>query len=292
MRFRPHHPAVVLAGLALAATASSATAACAPDAVAERVAQSIIDGGRLDADLGVADLDAAACGRKKVVARLSQTFGEPVGYKAAVTSDGAKKLFGFDEPVLGVLMSKMMYPSGSTLPAEASIVFEGDLILEVGSDRIHEATTPLQVLQHTRAVYPFMEIARSVFDVPPPKIGMANFTLANAFAYRGVIGGPIALPAIQASVDALAQMQVSLLDESGTVLNTAPGAAILGHPLNAAIWIAAKVEREGGRLKAGDKLSLGSITRLLPVKPGMTARVRYDGLPGTPEISARFAGKP
>ncbi|MEZ5650953.1 MAG: fumarylacetoacetate hydrolase [Burkholderiaceae bacterium] len=278
----------LLAACALAASSPALSADCAPDAVVDRVARSLIDGAKLPPDLGVTDLDAATCGREKIVAILGRSLGEPVGYKAAVTSDGVKKLFGFDEPVLGILLKDMLHPSGGTLPADTSSVFEGDLILEVGSEAINEATTPIEVLRHTRAIYPFMEVARAIIDAPPPKIGLANFTLANAFAYRGVIGAPIILPADQASVDMLADMQVSLLDENGTVLHSAPGKAILGQPLNAAIWIAGKLQREGRRLRSGDLLSLGSITRLLPVKAGLTARARYEGLPGSPEIEVTF----
>jgi 2-keto-4-pentenoate hydratase len=64
--------------------------------------------------------------------------------------------------------------------------------------------------------------------------------------------------------------------------------AILGHPLNAVLWLARDLEKSGTRLKAGDLLSLGSFTTPMPPKPGLAVTVRYEGLPGNPQVSVRF----
>jgi 2-keto-4-pentenoate hydratase len=283
------HARPTLAALAALILSSPGFAAdCPPQATVDKMVRAIVQGEQLAPDLGVTDIDTAACGRARVVEKLQETFGRPIGYKAAVTGDGAKKLFGFDEPILGVLLEKMLVPSGSRIPAGAFTVFEGDLILEVGSEAINEAKTPLEVLAATRAIRPFMEIARGTIAAPPPKVGAPNFTLANAFAFGGVVGDPLVLEATEENVQRLADMRVSLIDAAGNELHAAPGSAILGQPLNAVIWIAESLARTGGRLKPGDMLSLGSITRLIPVKPDMKVRVRYEGLPGTPEVAAEF----
>ena len=72
------------------------------------------------------------------------------------------------------------------------------------------------------------------------------------------------------------------------VLDSGPGGATLGNPLNAAIWLARDLAAAGTPLKRGDLLSLGSFTRLLPPKPGLAVKATYQGLPGNPGVSVRF----
>jgi 2-keto-4-pentenoate hydratase len=62
----------------------------------------------------------------------------------------------------------------------------------------------------------------------------------------------------------------------------------MGHPLNAAMWIAQDLDHAGIRLKAGDLLSLGTFLPLQLPKGGTTATVRYLGLPGDPSVSVNF----
>jgi 2-keto-4-pentenoate hydratase len=83
-------------------------------------------------------------------------------------------------------------------------------------------------------------------------------------------------------------MTVVLRDQDGKELGRAPGAAILGHPLNAVVWLAEDLAKSGGRLRAGDILSLGSFTAPMPPKAGTTVTVTYEGLPGNPSVSVRF----
>ena len=83
-------------------------------------------------------------------------------------------------------------------------------------------------------------------------------------------------------------MTVVMRDQDGKELGKAPGAAILGHPLNAVVWLAQDVAKSGGRLRAGDILSLGSFTAPNFTKPGTRVTVTYEGLPGNPTVSARF----
>jgi 2-keto-4-pentenoate hydratase len=88
--------------------------------------------------------------------------------------------------------------------------------------------------------------------------------------------------------DALREMTVRVVDGSGRELDAGRGTAILGHPLNAVIWLAADLKRSGIVLKPGDLLSLGAFSRPLVPQAGQDIRVVYQGLPGTPTASVRF----
>lgn len=89
-------------------------------------------------------------------------------------------------------------------------------------------------------------------------------------------------------LDTLADMTVRLVDENGKELDAAKGTAILGHPIDAVLWLVEDLQRAGITLKKGDLLSLGSFSKPLAPKAGGSAKVIYEGLPGTPSVSVRF----
>jgi 2-keto-4-pentenoate hydratase len=82
-------------------------------------------------------------------------------------------------------------------------------------------------------------------------------------------------------------MRVTITNQ-GKDMASATGSAILGHPLNAVLWLVQDLERSGIKLKAGDRLSLGSFSQPVKPIPGMAISVRYEGLPGNPAVSVRF----
>jgi 2-oxo-hept-3-ene-1,7-dioate hydratase len=102
-----------------------------------------------------------------------------------------------------------------------------------------------------------------------------------------VLGTPSPARTDAAFAEALQKMTVKARDASGTELSSAPGAAILGHPLNAVIWLAADLKKDGITLRRGDLLSLGAFGNL-PAIPGQALRVTYEGLPANPSVQVRF----
>ena len=80
------------------------------------------------------------------------------------------------------------------------------------------------------------------------------------------------------------------VNRDGKVLATGKGKNLLGDPLNVVRWIRDTLKKQGKPLKKGDLLSLGTITKLMPAKPGKMIRARYIGLDpkGPVEISVSF----
>ena len=76
-------------------------------------------------------------------------------------------------------------------------------------------------------------------------------------------------------------METVFSDETGEVIQSKPGSSLLGNPLKVVLWLVDEMKRRGETLKAGDRLSLGSVGKLFPLKEsGKTYTYTLKGLPG------------
>lgn len=233
-------------------------------------------------------MEAAQCGARKFTAALVASQGRVIGYKAGLTNPMVQQRFGVSQPIFGVLFEKMMLKDGAEVPASYASrpVLESDLVVEVASSAINEAKTPQEVLASLKAIYPFIELPDLVVQ-DPTKITGPTIALINVGARLGVLGAPIPARTDAAFADALRDMTVRMTDLTGREINAPKGSAILGHPLNAVVWLAAELKRQGRALKPGDMLSLGAFASA-PVVAGNGVRVSYEGLASNATVSVRF----
>jgi 2-keto-4-pentenoate hydratase len=287
-------PAAVLTALAIAGCAATTppvaeAPGCPSDAQVAELAQRFVAMQPVPNPPNDMPAAAATCGRDKLARLLSREYGRVVGYKAGLTNPAVQQRFNYPNPVRGTLFERMIVRDGAEVPARfgARPLFEADLVVVVRDSAIHDAKTPMDVLRHLSAVHPFIELPDLVVE-DPGKLAGAGIAYINVGARLGVLGAAIPVRAEQAFSDALRDMTVRLTDASGKELDSGRGSAILGHPLNAVVWLAEDLRRSGITLRPGDLLSLGSFTRLLPPQPGMAVRASYEGLPGNPSVSVRF----
>lgn len=236
-------------------------------------------------DLSLAD---AECAKGRVISALRGQGGKVVGYKAAFTNPALQKRFGVPSPNWGAMFSGMMVDSGARLPSHygARPLYEADFVAVVADAGLADAKTPLEALAHLAEVRPFIELADLMLEGSPSGTALISINVG----YRGGALGPgVKVEPTQAFLDALANMTVVMTeDRSNTELGRVKGDVIMGHPINAAIWIAQALKKEGVALKPGDLLSLGGYIPPSPVQPGTSISVRYLGLPGDPAVTVHF----
>jgi len=236
-------------------------------------------------------MEQAAKVQEQFVALIGKEFGEPAGYKAGLTNPQVQKVFGVNQPVRGTLLKKMLLQNGTVVPAKFGTVpmSEGDLVVRVKDEGINQAKTAQEVLKHLDAVIPFIELPDMVFG-KGVKFNGPVLVAINVGSRYGVLGDPIPLAATPEWADRLRNFTLQVFDEKGALVSEGKGTALLGDPLSAALWIKDSVVAEGKALKKGDILSLGSITKMMPAKPGMTLKARYTGLDpkGPVEVSVSF----
>jgi len=278
--------------LSCVAFAMSAQAACLTDAQVTTLVEAMTARQPAPNPEDQSEADGA-CTRAKVNALLAQRMGRVVGYKAGLTNPAVQKRFNYDKPVWGKLYEKMLLDNGAEVEAAfgARPLYEADLLVRVRSDAINQARTPMDVLEAIDQVIPFIELPDLVVQAPPKLNGPAVSAI-NVGARLGVVGKPIPVPAFRgdryAMLDALARMEVRLTDASGNVLGGGKGSDVLEHPLNAVVWLAEALRKEGLAMKPGELISLGSFSALLPPRPGLQVTANYHGLPGAVPVTVRF----
>ena len=236
-------------------------------------------------DLTLAD---AECAMNKLIKELPRVLGRLVGYKAAFTNPALQQALGLTGPAWGAMFVKMMVNSGARLPAKfgAFPLYEADLIAVVKDAGLADAKTQLEALQHISDMMPFIEL--------PDRMVGGQITGASAIAINilfrgGALGSRMKVESIDLPFASLANMTVVMTeDKSGRELGRAKGTVLMDHPINAAMWLAQALKKEGIALRPGDLLSLGTYLPAAPVQAGTSITVKYVGLPGAPSVTVHF----
>ena len=280
---------VLALGFAAAfATTGTASAACQTDLEAAEIVANYLAKTPAANPEGLSTADGE-CTRAKVNKFLQQQTGDKViGYKAGLTNPAVQKRFNASAPVYGVVYEKMMLPDGSTVDAKfgARPLFEADMLVRVRDAGINQAKTPADVLKHIDQVIPAIELP-DLIVAAPPKLNGAAVAAINVGARYFVTGTPIAVTPDSQIAEALRTMTVVVSGAEGE-LDRGKGSDVLEHPLNAVVWLAQDLQRQGLALKKGDLVSVGSFSKLLPPKAGQHIQVQYQGLPGDPKVRVGF----
>lgn len=205
-----------------------------------------------------------------------------VGRKIGLTSMAVQKQLGVDQPDFGILFDDMEYGSGQEVPlsrliqpkveAEIAFVFERDL----------DAERPAlgHVLNAIGYALPAIEIVDS--RVRDWKISILDTIADNASSGLYVLGGS------PKKVDALDLALCGMsLEQGGEPVSVGCGAACLGNPLNAVVWLARTMARTGRPLRAGDVVLSGALGPMVPVKPGDVFEARISGLGNVSAVFSR-----
>lgn len=281
--------AMVLATAAASLTAWPLQAACLSDTEVATLFEAYAKRQPAPNPEGLSAADGE-CTRAKFNRLLQAQMGPPVGYKAGLTNPAVQKRFEHDAPVWGTLYGPMLLKSGASVDAAfgARPLYEADLLVRVSDEAINRAASADDVLRSIDQIIPFIELPDLVVQSPaPPKLNGAGITAMNVGARLGVLGTPIAVAGQAGLSDALRDF-VAVVKNDGNEVDRGKGSDVLGHPLNAVVWLAKDMARAGAAMKKGDLISLGSFSKLQPPKPGLLVEVVYQGLPGNPSVSVSF----
>lgn len=234
---------------------------------------------------------AAVCFRTQLLDRLGPSLGPVVGYKVGVYTAAARSTYGASGPAVGVLLKKMLVDEGTTISAAAGVAFvsEADFVLVVKDAGINKARTRKEAYKHLRGWRPFVELPDLNY-VPTPKPDLGQLIALNVNARAGVLGKEVRLAQTPEGFAGLAGLTADVKAGPPDALQSARGVAreTLGDPLEIVLAARDGLRAEGKKLRAGDLISIGTITPPRPVKAGETLEISYSVAPSTAGIRVVF----
>jgi len=196
-----------------------------------------------------------------------------VGKKIGLTSFDVQKQLGVDQPDYGVLFhdrevlngQEVSYSSMMQPKAEAEIAF----VLQKTLDKPN--MTIVDVMKAIDFALPAIEIAGS--RISDWKINLSDTIADNASASHYILGST--------PVDIMDFDNVNcemVMRCNGEQVSKGRGAACLGSPLNAVLWLANKMIEIGNPLRKDEVILSGALGKFVDVHPGDFIEATIEGL--------------
>lgn len=219
------------------------------------------------------DLDGAYAIQEINTRRGLENGRRLVGRKIGLTSRAVQAQLGVDQPDYGMLFADMAVAEGEDIRwADVSQPkVEAEIAFVLGAD-LDDPT--LTVADLTRAV-DYAVAAIEVVDsrVRDWDIRIADTIADNASSGLFVLGGePHALKDFDPRLCGM------VMEKRGEPVSVGAGAACLGNPLSAGVWLARTMARVGRPLKAGDIVLSGALGPMAVAAPGDVFEARINGL--------------
>ncbi|KWF22494.1 2-keto-4-pentenoate hydratase [Burkholderia pseudomultivorans] len=196
-----------------------------------------------------------------------------VGRKIGLTSLAVQQQLGVDQPDFGALFASMAYGDSEPIPLSTLIQpkVEAEIALVLERDLTHDRHTFADILRASAYALAAIEIVDS--RIENWNIRFVDTVADNASSARFVLGSrPVPLSQLDLTGCAMT------LARDGDVLSQGSGAACLGNPLNAAVWLADRMAQLGTPLRAGDVVLTGALGPMVAVREAGTYVAQIDGL--------------
>lgn len=202
------------------------------------------------------------------------------GRKVGLTSTAVQQQLGVDQPDFGMLFADMEIVDGGQIQTSQLIEpkAEGEIAFVLGSDLLNLDTTLAELMRAVDYVVPALEIVDSAIE--NWNITLVDTVADNASSALYVLGKQ---PTKLSSLDL--RLEGMLLEKNRAVASMGLGAACLGNPLDACLWLARTMAKMGRPLQAGDVLLSGALGPMIPVVSGDSLRLSMTRLG---EVSCHF----
>jgi 2-keto-4-pentenoate hydratase len=219
------------------------------------------------------DADAAyAIQRINTDARMAEGR-RVVGCKIGLTARAVQAQLGVDRPDFGMLFDDMGYGDGEPIPASTlqQPKIEAEVAFVLGRDLDAEHLTQVDVMNAIDYALPALEIVGS-------RIANWNIKFVDTVADNASSGGYV----LGSTPRKLSEFDLRLcgmvMNRRGEPVSVGAGAACLGNPVNAVVWLARTMGTLGHPLRAGDLVLSGALGPMVPVSPGDVFETRINGL--------------
>ncbi|GAV22988.1 2-keto-4-pentenoate hydratase [Carboxydothermus pertinax] len=183
-----------------------------------------------------------------------------VGKKIGLTSRAMQQMLGVHEPDYGHVTDDMIGDEEVAISRSKLLQpkIEAEIAFVLKDRLVGPGVTLTKVLQATAGVIPVFEIIDS--RIKDWKIKIQDTIADNASSAMVVLGSKL-IPIDQVNLKYVGLV----LEKNGEIIDTAAGAAVLGHPALAVAWLANKLSEFGIALEPGEIILSGSFTKAYEV---------------------------
>ena len=223
--------------------------------------------------IGRDDLAAAYAVQDAVTQRRVRGGDQVVGRKIGLTSLAVQQQLGVDQPDFGVLFGSMGHVDGATITAADLMQprVEAEIAFVLGADLVDGPLDAAQVRGATDHVVAALEVCGS--RIRDWDISFGDTVADNASGAAFVLGTD--RRTLDEVVPAEVEMAMSI---DGTEASTGNGAACLGDPVDAVVWLARTARDLGEPLRAGQVILSGALGPMRPVVAGQRVTATLSGL--------------
>ncbi|CAM5645028.1 putative hydratase/decarboxylase [Streptomyces pilosus] len=231
--------------------------------------------------LGADDVAAAYEVQQAVIRRRLARGARVVGRKIGLTSPAVQRQMGVAQPDFGVLLDHMDVSGLPAVPSERLLQprVEAEIAFVLGEDLTGDVLDLARVRAAVDHAVPALEIVDS--RIAGWDIAISDTVADNASSGLFVLGDSRMPLTDFEPVEA-----AMILHLDGQTASQGDGAACLGDPLAALLWLARTAQEFGDPLRAGQVVLSGALGPLVPVGPGARVEARFSGLG---EVSATFS---
>jgi 2-keto-4-pentenoate hydratase len=223
--------------------------------------------------LSPTDADGAYAIQAASVRRWLSEGRRIAGRKIGLTAAAVQKQLGVEQPDYGVLFQDMQIEDGGTL-RRAQVIqprAEAEVAFVMKRDICDPAVSRDELAGAIEAAVAAIEIVDS--RIADWKISFADTVADNGSSAFFVLGQKrVPLPGLDLWTCGM------VLEKNSRVASLGVGAACLGHPLDAALWLARTLAGRGETLRAGDVLMSGALGPMVDLLPGDSVRGTIAGL--------------
>ena len=196
-----------------------------------------------------------------------------VGRKIGLTSKAIQTQFGIDQPDFGMLFADMEVADG------AEIAFSSLLQPRVEAEIAFCIAENLDIAQLTITdIMEAIDYAVPAIEVPCSRIADWDIKAVDSIA-DNASAGMFVLGTQPTKLDGFDHRLCGMaLEHRGATVSLGAGAACMGNPLNAVLWLARKMVEVGRPLLAGDIVLSGALGPMIEAKPGGVYEARISGL--------------
>ncbi|MGH7821774.1 MAG: fumarylacetoacetate hydrolase family protein, partial [Candidatus Binatia bacterium] len=179
----------------------------------------------------------------------------------------------FDQPDFGHLTSEMELREGDVVPTGRMLQprAEGEIAFVLKRDLRGPGVGGGDVLAATDCV-------KACFEIVDSRIRDWRIKIQDTIADNGSSGMLVVSERGVPPADADLLGCAMVLEKNGEVVGTGTGAASMGSPVHAVVWLANKLGELGITLRAGEIILSGSLGPLVPAAAGDEMRLNIEGI--------------